>query len=129
MPRAEARELITLSDPWQRGCGRNRSRSGLFAFTLDKSVGTFSPTTRHGHYPIRQLLCESRSAPSVDSGTGRRYINSATADTSVVLLLASDGRPGLLVPEQPIGWERDHQAPRADLYTSLAAGVASERAG
>ena len=55
------------------------SRSDLFAFTLDKSAGSFSPTTRYRDYAISPELIhwESQSATALDSDTGRRYISQA----------------------------------------------------
>lgn len=73
-----------------------QSRSDLFAFTLDKSVGGFSPTTRYRDYAISRSLIhwESQSSTSVDGDTGRRYVNQAKGGTGVVLLgrLRADDR-------------------------------------
>jgi hypothetical protein len=64
-------------------------RTDLFAFTLDKSEGRFSPTTRYRDYAISRELIhwESQSTTSATSPTGLRYKNHG-ADGSVVLLFA-----------------------------------------
>lgn len=64
-------------------------RTDLFAFTLDKSEGRFSPTTRYRDYAISRELIhwESQSTTSATSPTGLRYQNHA-AEGSVVLLFA-----------------------------------------
>ncbi len=65
---------------WQSGVWWDEnSRSDLFAFTLDKSAGSFSPTTRYRDYAISPELIhwESQSATALDSDTGRRYISQA----------------------------------------------------
>jgi superfamily II DNA or RNA helicase/HKD family nuclease len=125
--------------PWQTGVlWEPGTRSDLFAFTLDKSVGGFSPTTRYRDYAISRDLIhwESQSATSVDSATGRRYIESATRGTKVVLFgrLRSDERAFWCLGtaryvshegDRPIAfvWKLDHPLP-ADLFTSFAAAVA-----
>ena len=118
---------------WEPGMGAD-----LFAFTLDKSVGGFSPTTRYRDYAISRDLIhwESQSATSVDSATGRRYIESATRGTTVVLFgrLRTDERAFWCLGtaryvshegDRPIAfvWKLDHPLP-ADLFTSFAAAVA-----
>lgn len=124
---------------WQTGVWWEReSSSDLFAFTLDKSVGGFSPTTRYRDYAISRNLIhwESQSATSVDSDTGRRYINQTAEGTNVVLFcrLRTDDRGFWCLGtaryrshegDRPIAfvWELDHPLP-ADLYTSFAAAVA-----
>ena len=92
-------------------CGGSReSRTDLFAFTLDKSVGGFSPTTRYRDYAISPELIhwESQSATSADSATGQRYIRQREEGTNVVLFarLRTD-RPRVLVPRP-----RDVREPR-----------------
>jgi superfamily II DNA or RNA helicase/HKD family nuclease len=63
------------------------SQSDLFAFTLDKSAGSFSPTTRYRDYAISPELIhwESQSGTSLESDTGRRYVSQAEQGTNVVL--------------------------------------------
>jgi hypothetical protein len=125
--------------PWQTGVlWEPGTRSDLFAFTLDKSVGGFSPTTRYRDYAISRDLIhwESQSATSVDSDTGRRYVSSTQAGTGIVLFgrLRTDDRAFWCLGtaryvshdgDRPIAfvWKLDHPLP-ADLYTSFAAAVA-----
>jgi superfamily II DNA or RNA helicase len=125
--------------PWQTGVlWEPGTRSDLFAFTLDKSVGGFSPTTRYRDYAISRDLIhwESQSATSVESETGRRYIDSATGGTKVVLFgrLRTDDRAFWCLGtaryvshegDRPIAivWKLDQPLP-ADLYTAFAAAVA-----
>jgi superfamily II DNA or RNA helicase len=64
-------------------------RTDVFAFTLDKSDGRFSPTTRYNDYAISQELIhwESQSLTSSTSPTGVRY-QQHVAEGSHVLLFA-----------------------------------------
>jgi len=73
---------------WQTGVWwEPQSRTDLFAFTLDKSVGGFSPTTRYRDYAISPELIhwESQSATAADSATGQRYIHQREEGTNVAL--------------------------------------------
>jgi hypothetical protein len=126
---------------WQSGVWwEPESGTDLFAFTLDKTKGGFSPTTRYRDYAISPDLIhwESQSVTSVDSDTGRRYLAQATAGTHVCLFarLRTDDRsfwclgPATYVRHEPgrerpiaITWRLHHRLP-ADLYTSFAAAVA-----
>ncbi|MCA1671367.1 MAG: DUF3427 domain-containing protein, partial [Actinobacteria bacterium] len=124
---------------WQTGVWWEReTRTDLFAFTLDKSVGGFSPTTRYRDYAISRDLIhwESQSATAADSDTGRRYIEHEQHGTKVVLFgrLRADDRAFWCLGtaryrshegDRPIAfvWKLDHPLP-ADLYTSFAAAVA-----
>jgi hypothetical protein len=116
----------------------SNSQTDIFAFTLDKSVGGFSPTTRYRDYAISPELIhwESQSATSVESATGRRYISQRERGTNVVLfarLRTTDRAFWCLGPatyvshenERPIAivWKLHRQLP-AELYTSFAAAVA-----
>ena len=61
---------------WQSGVYEARpANAELFAFTLDKSSGGFSPTTRYRDYAISRTLIhwESQAATREDSPTGLRY--------------------------------------------------------
>jgi hypothetical protein len=115
-----------------------RSGTDLFAFTLDKSVGGFSPTTRYRDYAISPELIhwESQSATASESPTGRRYIQQREEGTNVVLFarLRTTERafwclgPAMYVShegERPIAfvWKLRQPLP-AELYTSFAAAVA-----
>ncbi len=109
----------------------------LFAFTLDKSSGDFSPTTRYRDYAISRDLIhwESQSATSLASPTGQRYLTHVEAGTKVILFarLRADDRafwclgPATYVShegERPIAitWQLDHRLP-ADLFTQFAAAA------
>ena len=124
---------------WQSGVWwDSHSQTDLFAFTLDKSVGGFSPTTRYRDYAISPELIhwESQSATAADSATGQRYILQREAGTNVVLfarLRTVDrafwclGRASYVSHEgdRPIAfvWKLQQRLP-AELYTSFAAAVA-----
>jgi len=124
---------------WQSGVWWDQtSQTDLFAFTLDKSAGSFSPTTRYRDYAISPELVhrESQSATSLDSDTGRRYIGQADRGTNVVLfarLNTADRAFWCLGPatyvshqgERPIAvtWRLHHRLP-GDLFAQFAAAVA-----
>ena len=124
---------------WQSGVWWDEnSQSDLFAFTLDKSAGSFSPTTRYRDYAISPELIhwESQSVTSLDSDTGRRYISQAEQGTNVVLfarLSTADRAFWCLGPatyvshqgERPIAitWRLHHRLP-GDLFAEFAAAVA-----
>jgi superfamily II DNA or RNA helicase/HKD family nuclease len=112
-------------------------QADLLAFTLDKSSGDFSPTTRYRDYAISRDLIhwESQSATSIASPTGRRYLNHAALGSKVMMFarLRSDDRafwclgPATYVShenERPIAitWRLDHRLP-ADLFTQFAAAA------
>lgn len=125
--------------PWQTGVyWAAEARSDLLAFTLDKTSGQFSPTTRYRDYAISAELIhwESQSTTRADSDTGRRYRNHATAGTHVMLFArerSSDRAFYFLGPatyvrhesEQPmaITW-RPHDPLPGDLFAAFAAAVA-----
>lgn len=114
------------------------ARVDLLAFTLDKTTGHFSPTTRYRDYAISQALLhwESQSITSEDSPTGRRYRNHQ-AEGSAILPMArlstNDRAFWLLGPatyvshegERPmaITWRLQHELP-GDLFASFSAAVA-----
>jgi hypothetical protein len=124
---------------WQTGVlWDDANRTDLFAFTLDKSRGGFSPTTRYRDYAISRDLIhwESQSTTSEAGDTGQRYIHHQARGTHILLfarLNVSDRAFWCLGPatyvshqgERPISftWRLDHRLP-ADLYTSFAAAVA-----
>ncbi len=124
---------------WQSGVWWDKkSQSDLFAFTLDKSAGSFSPTTRYRDYAISPELVhwESQSVTSLESDTGRRYISQAAARTNVVLfarLSTADRAFWCLGPasyvshqgERPIAitWRLHHRL-SGDLFAEFAAAVA-----
>jgi hypothetical protein len=110
----------------------------LFAFTLDKSTGGFSPTTRYRDYAISRTLIhwESQSSTRADSPTGLRYRNHERDGRTILLftrLRADDRAFWFLGPatyrghvgERPmaITWELAHPL-SGDLYAAFAAAVA-----
>ena len=110
----------------------------LLAFTLDKSSGGFSPTTRYRDYAISRTLIhwESQSVTRADSATGLRYRNHERDGRTILLFtrLRTDDRAfWFLGParyrrhegERPmaITWELDHPLP-GDLHAAFAAAVA-----
>ncbi len=124
---------------WQSGVWWDeKSRTDLFAFTLDKSAGSYSPTTRYRDYAISPELIhwESQSVTSLDSDTGRRYITQAEHATNVVLFarLSTADRafwclgPATYVSHQgdrpiAITWRLHHRL-SGDLFAEFAAAVA-----
>jgi hypothetical protein len=59
----------------------------LMAFTLDKSAGSFSPSTRYRDYAITESLIhwESQGVTRAMSGPGRRYVNHETLGSTILL--------------------------------------------
>ena len=124
---------------WQTGVWwEPNSRSDLFAFTLDKTVGGFSPTTRYRDYAIGPDLIhwESQSTTAASGTVGRRYIEHRENGTNIVLfarLRTTDRAFWCLGPasyvshegDRPISfrWRLEHRLP-ADLYSLFAAAVA-----
>lgn len=120
---------------WQSGV-YNATEVGadLFAFTLDKSVGGFSPTTRYRDYAISRELIhwESQSLTRADSETGLRYQQHESMGRTILLFTRMRvGEPfWCLGParyqghmgERPmaITWKLDVPLP-ADLYQEFAA--------
>ena len=83
--------------PWQTGVyWAKEAKADLLAFTLDKTSGHFSPTTRYRDYAISRDLIhwESQSVTRADSETGRRYQRHGELGSSVMLFarLRSDDR-------------------------------------
>jgi hypothetical protein len=108
-------------------------------FTLDKTSGQFSPTTRYQDYAISRDLIhwESQSTVRAESPTGIRYRDQISAGTHVLMFAreSSDDRafwflgPAGFVRytgEKPmaITW-RLHHPLSGDLYASFAAAVAA----
>ena len=125
--------------PWQTGVyWAKEARADLLAFTLDKTSGGFSPTTRYRDYAISRELIhwESQSVTRAASETGQRYQTHVERGTSIMLLarLRSDDRafwflgPATYVgheSEMPMAvtWRLHHPLP-GDLFASFAAAVA-----
>ncbi len=124
---------------WQSGVFEAKEeRCELFAFTLDKTSGSFSPTTRYQDYAIspRLIHWESQSSTRAESATGLRYRNHASERRSIMLFarLRADDRAFWFLGtgqyrghtgEKPmaITWELDDPLP-GDLYAAFAAAVA-----
>ena len=124
---------------WQTGVWWAREeRADLLAFTLDKTSGHFSPTTRYKDYAISRELMhwESQSVTRAESETGLRYRNHADMGSSVMLFarLRQDDRafwflgPATYVnheSETPMAvtWRLKHPLP-GDLFAHFAAAVA-----
>ena len=124
---------------WQSGVYEAKpANAELLAFTLDKSSGGFSPTTRYRDYAISRTLIhwESQSVTRADSPTGLRYRHHERDGRTILLftrLRADDRAFWFLGPasyrnhvgERPmaITWELQHPL-SGDLYQSFAAAVA-----
>ena len=125
--------------PWREGPYQDKAlKADLFAFTLDKTSGQFSPTTRYRDYAISRELIhwESQSTTPERSPTGLRYQNHVAMDHQILLFarLNADDRafyflgPATYVKhvgERPmaITWRLHHPLP-GDLFQAFAAAVA-----
>ena len=125
--------------PWQTGCyWAPNARADLLAFTLDKTFGKFSPTTRYRDYAISPHLIhwETQAVTRADSDTGRRYQRHVVNGSSVMLFTrrrVSERAFYFLGPaayvkhvsELPmaITWRLQHSLP-GDLFAAFAAAVA-----
>jgi hypothetical protein len=125
--------------PWQTGVyWAEEDGADLLAFTLDKTSGQFSPTTRYRDYAISRDLIhwESQATTRADSETGLRYQKHHIRDSSIMLFarLRTDDRafwflgPARYVSHEgelpmAITWRLDHPLP-GDLFASFAAAVA-----
>jgi hypothetical protein len=70
------RGSTAMTPPWREGVYNAQSMGAdLLAFTLDKTSGGFSPTTRYRDYAVSPDLIhwESQSTTRADSPTGLRY--------------------------------------------------------
>ncbi len=124
---------------WQSGVYEAKDANAeLLAFTLDKTSGGFSPTTRYRDYALSRTLIhwESQSVTRADSATGLRYRNHERDGRTILLftrLRAEERAFWFLGParyrghegERPmaITWELDTPLP-GDLYAAFAAAVA-----
>ncbi len=124
---------------WQSGVLEAKAADAeLLAFTLDKSSGGFSPTTRYRDYAINRSLIhwESQSSTRADGPTGLRYQRHQRDGRSILLfarLRADDRAFWFLGPatyrghlgERPmaITWELQTPLP-GDLYQAFGAAVA-----
>lgn len=114
------------------------ARADLLAFTLDKTSGHFSPTTRYRDYAISRELIhwESQSVTRADSETGLRYQRHSELGSAILLFarLRSDDRafyflgPATYVKHESelpmaVTWRLTYSLP-GDLFASFAAAVA-----
>ena len=125
--------------PWREGAFYEPGmRSDFFVFTLDKTSGQFSPTTRYRDYAINRELIhwESQSTTRADSPTGRRFQHHTSTGNHILLFarLNIDERAFVFVGpatyvshvgELPmaITWRLRHALP-GDLFQRFAAAVA-----
>jgi hypothetical protein len=124
---------------WQTGVWQAKTTSAdLLAFTLDKTTGQFSPTTRYRDYAISRdrIHWESQAVTREESDTGRRYRHHEAMGSSIHVFarLHQDDRAFWYLGqarylghegEQPmaITWELKHPLP-GDLFARFAAAVA-----
>ncbi|MFT4540701.1 MAG: superfamily II DNA or RNA helicase [Planctomycetota bacterium] len=124
---------------WQTGVlWAEEAQSDIFAFTLDKTIGQFSPTTRYRDYAISRDLIhwESQSRTREESATGQRYRNHAGQGSHVMLfarLNVSEKSFWFLGPARYIShrsecpmavtWRLETPLP-GDLFAAFAAAVA-----
>ncbi|NUO62607.1 MAG: DUF3427 domain-containing protein [Gemmatimonadaceae bacterium] len=125
--------------PWREGLYFDKAlKADLFVFTLDKTSGQFSPTTRYRDYAISRELIhwESQSTTRAGSPMGRRYQNHVAMGHQILLFarLNADDRafyflgPATYVKhvgELPMAvtWRLRHPLP-GDLFQAFAAAVA-----
>ncbi len=125
--------------PWQTGVyWAADARTDLLAFTLDKTRGQFSPTTRYRDYAISRDLIPwaSQSGTHADTPAERCYQRHAGEGSSVMLFarLRTDDRafwflgPATYVTHESdrpmaVTWRLTHPLP-GDLFASFAAAVA-----
>jgi hypothetical protein len=125
--------------PWREGVLYDQGNDAdIFVFTLDKTHGQFSPTTRYRDYAISRELIhwESQSGTREDSPTGRRYRDHARTGGAVLMFgrISVDERaftflgPATYVShvgEAPMAvtWQLQHPLP-GDLFQGFAAAVA-----
>lgn len=125
--------------PWQAGVyWAKESNADLFAFTLDKTSGHFSPNTRYNDYAISREIIhwQSQSVTRSESETGLRYQRHVEMGTAIMLFArprTTDRGFYFLGPatyvkhegELPMSvtWKLDHPLP-GDLFALFAAAVA-----
>ena len=124
--------------PWREGVyWASDAKADLLAFTLDKSSGSFSPTTRYRDYAVSPSLIhwETQSNTRSSSEVGQRYQNHIVRGSSVMLFArkTTDDRAFYFLgqgtyakheAEAPmaITWKLFNELP-GDLYASFAAAA------
>ena len=125
--------------PWQSGVYEAKAAGAdLLAFTLDKTSGSFSPTTRYRDYAESRdvIHWESQGRTAADSETGQRYQNHVAMGRTILLFARErpDDRafwflgPATYIEhhgERPMAvrWKLQTPLP-GDLYAAFAAAVA-----
>ncbi len=125
--------------PWQTGVYWAKvAAADLLAFTLDKTSGQFSPTTRYRDYAISRDLIhwESQSVTRADSETGLRYQNHVAQGSRIMLFARRQSTdrsfyflgPATYVKHEAelpmsITWHLERPLP-GDLFAAFAAAVA-----
>jgi hypothetical protein len=128
-----------LTPQWREGVYDAKGvGADLLAFTLDKTSGEFSPTTRYSDYALRRELIhwESQSVTRAQSPTGIRYQKHRELGRRIYLFARNgvDDRafwflgPAAYVShigEKPMAvtWKLETPLP-GDLYAAFAAAVA-----
>lgn len=124
---------------WREGVRwLEHANADLLAFTLDKTSGQFSPTTRYRDYAIdtAHIHWESQSRTRANSPTGLRYQQHKAMGSDALLFAreSADERAlwfigrGTYVKHEgeapmAITWQLDHPLP-GDLFAAFAAAVA-----
>jgi superfamily II DNA or RNA helicase/HKD family nuclease len=132
-------ERTARTGEWREGVRWLRdAKVDLFAFTLDKETGHFSPTTRYRDYAISRDLVhwESQSTTTAASESGQRYQNHVVQGSSVLLFArqtVADRAFWFLGPatyvehrgERPMAvtWRLAHALP-GDLFAAFGIAVA-----
>ncbi len=135
----EGEQALVGVPEWREGVRQAKTEGAeLLAITLDKSVSSFSPTTRYKDYAISPTLIhwESQSTTAAESPTGLRYRNHEREGRSVLLfsrLQTNDRAFWFLGPAKYLGhvgekpmsitWELEHPL-AGDLFVEFAAAVA-----
>lgn len=125
--------------PWQTGVyWAKEARADLLAFTLDKTSGHFSPTTRYRDYAISRDLIhwESQSVTRATSETGLRYQHHSAQNSRILLFARHQSTdrafyflgPAAYVKHESelpmaITWRLESALP-GDLFAAFAAAVA-----
>ncbi|MEU4557550.1 DUF3427 domain-containing protein [Actinoplanes sp. NPDC023936] len=125
--------------PWREGVYDAKGvGADLLLFTLDKTTGGFSPTTRYRDYAISRELIhwESQSFTSADSRTGQRYQHHVAMGRTILLFArarVTDRAFWFLGPatyvshegERPMAVTWKLETPLSgDLYSQFAAAIA-----
>lgn len=124
---------------WREGVRyEEQLKVDLLAFTLDKTSGQFSPTTRYQDYAISRDLIhwESQSTTRAESPTGMRYRTHASTGSHILLFArhSTDERAFLCLgpaayvshmraSPMAITWRLKHALP-GDVFQRFAAAVA-----